>query len=402
MFRVFSGQYFFVFQTPCQLLPYFLHLYKLSQWLKINPMRFLMNKKFLVTIFAIIFVLSFLDTAFAQVKKTVLATKKTVSTKKAVAQANQLATLLPNSDAVINVQMSRLMNEALPQMLVTKPNYLEEINSKIDELKNNIGIDLRQFDQLAVGIAYKTISAKETDYEPVILARGKFNAGAFLGLAKVAAKGKYREEKIGEKTVYIFSPKEILAENKPASKDSFITKMIDKAMKSFNKEIAVTSFDDNTLVMGSLKRVREAFESQVRVSQTVLDLASKNPNAMLSFGANMPAGASQFLPIDNDELGKNIESIKQMFGALDMNDGKATLAISAKTLKVSDAQSLEETLMGLQMVGKALLGGVKGDDKKLYARLIENAVIARSTNEVSLNLVMPKTDVDALVAILLK
>ena len=358
-----------------------------------------MNKKFFIILFALIFSV---NAAFGQVKKTALVSKKTAAAKKSVPQANQLASLLPNSDAVVNVQMSRLMSEALPQMLATKPNYLEELNGKIEEIKNNIGIDLRQFDQLAVGIAYKTISPKETDFEPVVMARGKFNSGAFLGLAKVAAKGKYREEKIGEKTVYIFSPKEILAENKPNTKDSFLNKMIDKMLNSFKKEVAVTSFDDNTLVLGSLKRVRETFESQSRVNQTVLDLASKNPNAMLSFGANMPAGASQFLPIDNDELGKNIESIKQMYGALDMNDGKATLSATAKTSKAEQAQSLEETLMGLQMVGKAFLSGSKKPDQQLYSRLIENAIIARKANEVSLNLAVPKTDIDALMAILLK
>lgn len=339
---------------------------------------------------------------FAQVKKTALVSKKTATTKKTVSQATQLASLLPNSDAVLNVQMSRLMNEGLPQMLATKPQYLQEINGKIDEIKSSIGIDLRQFEQIAVGIAYKTISPKETDYEPLILARGNFNSGAFLGLAKVAAKGKYREEKIGEKTVYIFTPSEILAENKPQSKDSFINKMIEKAMNSFKKEIAVAGFDDNTLVMGSMERVRKTFESKERVDQTVLDLAGKNPNAMLGFGANMPAGASQFLPIDNDELGKNIESINQMYGSLDLKDGKTTLAVFAKTEKAADAQSLEETLSGLQMVGKALLGGSKRADQQLYARLLENAVIARKTNEVSLNLTVPKNDMDALMAILLK
>jgi hypothetical protein len=234
------------------------------------------------------------------------------------------------------------------------------------------------------------------------LARGKFNSAAYLESAKAAAKGKYREEKIGEKTVYVFSPKEILEQNKPADKDSFLAKMIDRVMKSFSKEVAVTGYDDNTLVLGSLKRVRQTFESKERVNQTILDLADKNSTAMLSFGAKMPAGASQILPLDDDELGKNIEAIEQIYGALDFNDGKATLSAAAKTSKAEEAKGLEETLLGLQMVGKALLGGTKGEDKKLYARLIENAVIGRKANEVSLNLTMPKTDIDALMAILLK
>ncbi len=178
--------------------------------------------------------------------------------------------------------------------------------------------------------------------------------------------------------------------------------MIDQAMKGFTREVAVTAYDDNTLALGSLSRVRETLESKSHINQNILDLTNKNPNAMLSFGANMPNGASQFLPIDNDELGKNIESIKQMFGALDFNDGKATLSATAKTLKADDAQSLEETLLGLQMVGKALLGGSKKPDQQLYSRLLDNAVISRKTTEVSLNLAIPKNDVDALMAILLK
>lgn len=362
-----------------------------------------MNKKSFLLIFALIFILNSVNTAFAQTKKTALANKKNVAVKTAAAaQSTQLAALLPDSDAVINISASRLMNEALPQMLASRPQHLQEINDKIDAVKNKIGIDLRQFDQIAVGIAYKTISPKETDYDSVILARGKFNAGAFLGLAKVAANGKYREEKIGEKTVYIFSPKEILAENTPAGKDTFMTKMIDKAMKSFNQEIAVAGYDDNTLVMGSLNRVKQAFESKTRVSQTVLDLAAKNPNAMISVGANMPAGASMFLPIDNDELGKNIEAIKQMYGALDFNDGKASFSATARTLKADDARSLEETLSGLQMIGAAFLGNSKKPDQQLYGRLLENAVISRKVNEVSLSLAIPKNDIDALMAILLK
>ncbi len=353
-----------------------------------------MNKKVFVSIFAIVFSVTSFNTVFAQTKK--------VAMKSLAGESNQLASNLPNSDAVFNINMSRLMKEGIPQILSAKPQYLDEFNAKIEEIKSKIGIDLRDFDQVAVGIAYKTISEKETDYEPVILARGKFNASSFVALAKVAANGKYREEKIGEKTVYIFTPKEILEKSKPKTKNSMIDKLIDGAMKTFSKEIAISGFDDNTLIMGSVARVRQAFEGKSKVTKEILTLASRNPTAILSMGANMPNGASQFINIDNDEIGKNIKSIKQMSGAFDINAGKATLAVTAKTLKNNDAQSLEEFLSGMQMVGKALLGGVKGDDKKLYARLIETAVISRKTNEVMLDLEVPKSDMDALMAILLK
>lgn len=359
-----------------------------------------MNKKTFIFIFGLILSITSANTTFGQmIEKTVA---QNSATEKTIKQSNSLAALLPNSDAVINVNTARLMNEAFPQILATKPQVLQEVNSKIDQVKSNIGIDLRQFDQIAIGIAYKVISEKETDFEPVILARGKFKSVAFLGAATLAAKGKYREEKIGEKTVYIFSPKEILEQHQTKDKDSFISNMIDRAMKSFSQEIAITSYDDNTLVMGSLARVKETFESQTRVSEVALELANKNPNAIISFGANMPAGASQFLPIDNDELGENIESIKQVNGAFDMIDGKMTLLAAAKTLTVEAAEGLEETLSGLQMVGKAILGNSNREDQQLYARLLENAVIARQKEEVSLSLSVPQSDIDALMAILLK
>ena len=92
-----------------------------------------MNKKVFVILFAIIFVLN--SVGFAQVRKTVSNSKKAVATKKAVSQVVQLSSFLPASDAVINVQMSRFMNEGLPQMLATKPQHLQEINGKMDEIK---------------------------------------------------------------------------------------------------------------------------------------------------------------------------------------------------------------------------------------------------------------------------
>ena len=378
----------------CQRFGRFNHLYCLSRKLKDSQFEVIMKKYSFVLVILCAVVLGVAGLAFAQTKRSAAA--------KAAPKGSNLVSRLPKSDAVFIVDMTRLMTEALPQMLATKPQYLEEFNLKLDEIKNDIGIDLRQFDELAVGIGYKTVSKTETDFEPVVLAKSKSNVSGFLGLAKLAAKGKYREETVGGKTIYIFSPKEILESNKSDGKSNFINKMVDAAMKSFKQEVAVTSIDDNTLAMGTLKRVSETVNKVGSVSPELTALSMQNSKYIIGFAAGMPAGASQFVNIDNDELGKNIESIRRMSGGLDMNDGKATLAVSAKTLKTTDAQGLEETLTGLQLVGKALLGGVKGDDKKLYARLIENAVIARKVNEVTVNLDIPRSDMSALMAILLK
>ncbi|HXH70071.1 MAG TPA: hypothetical protein VNI60_07065 [Pyrinomonadaceae bacterium] len=321
-------------------------------------------------------------------------------TKKSAGQSAQLATLLPASDGVITVNMRRILSEALPQVLSSNQQMLGEILGKLDKVKNETGLDLRQFEQIAVGVSGKKTSAGEMAFEPVILARGTFNAGALLALAKVAAKGKYREEKIGSRTVYVFSMKQAIAQAKPKTvnpKSSMFEKAIDKMFKGLSDELAVTAYDNNTLAIGSVARVRETFDGKTRVGTDVLDLVNRKPNSIMSFGVKLPAGLSQFVDMDNDEIGKNLEAIRQISGAVDVGDGRASVSLVAKTLEAAQAKSLQETLEGLQMIGKAFIGGAKGADKKVFTRMIDSARISQSGNEVTLDLQVAQSDIDILV-----
>ncbi len=314
-------------------------------------------------------------------------------------QTSQLVALLPASDGVMTLDVQRLLGDVLPQILSGNQPLLAKIVGKIDDIKTQTGLDVKQFQQVAVGVSSKSISAKEIDFEPVILARGTFNAGALLALAKVASKGKYREEKIGEKTVYIFKLDEMTAKSqtKPAAKDSWFDKVLDRMFAGLRRELAVTAYDGNTLAMGSTARLRETLQSKTRVSSQLLDLVYRKQNAVMSFGANLPNGLSGLIDLDNDELGKNLDAIRQIYGTFDVAGENSNLSVTAKTLKSEQAQNLTDTLQGLQMVGKSLLGSSKGADKKVYARMVENAKISRTDNEIMLNLQVPQTDINVLI-----
>ncbi len=321
-------------------------------------------------------------------------------TKKSAKQTAQLAALLPASDGVVTVNMRRVLSEALPQVLSSNQQILGGVLGKLDEVKNNTGLDLRQFEQIAVGVSSKKILAKEMTFEPVVLARGTFNAGALLALGKVAAKGKYREEKFGSSTVYVFSAKQAATQAKPKTanpKSSMFEKAIDKMFKGLSDELAVTAYDNNTLAIGSMARVRETVDAKTRIGADVLDLVNRKSNQIMSFSIKLPNGLSQFVDLDNDEIGKNLESIRQISGAVDVGGGNATVSLVAKTLEAAQAKTLQETLEGLQMVGKAFLGGAKGADKKVFARMIDNAKISASGNEVMLDLQVAQSDIDILV-----
>ncbi|MEP7037615.1 MAG: hypothetical protein ABI891_04670 [Acidobacteriota bacterium] len=349
-----------------------------------------MKNKFFALFVVGAFVLNGIGTIFA----------KTNSDNK-TNQTSQLVALLPASDGIMTLDMQRLLGDALPQILSGNQPMLAKILGQIDEIKTKTGIDARQFQQIAVGVSTKQISAKEVDLEPILLARGTFNAGALLAVAKVASKGKYREEKVGDKTVFVFKIDEMVkkdnAQNKPAAKDSWFDKAIDRMFAGLSRELAVTAYDGNTLAIGSAARVRETLQAKTRVNNELLNLVYRKQNVVMSFGANLPNGLSGFVDLDNDELGKNLDAIRQIYGTFDVSGVNSNVALTVKTFKPEQAQNLKDTLDGLQMVGKALLGASKGADKKVYGRMIDNAKISSAGNEIMLNLQVPQTDIDVLI-----
>lgn len=355
-----------------------------------------MKKKIFALLLAFAFSLNTASAAFAQAK--IMESER---------QTQSLADSLPASDVVVTVNTLRIFNEALPQILSNNQPMLKQILGEMDKIKGQTGFDLKQFEQFALGVASKNVSATEFNLEPIMLVRGSYNSGAMISLAKVALGGKYREEKIGDKTVFIFTPPPAKVKpqtgkpqnNKPPAKVSVFEKAMEKMFADLSREFAVSAFDNNTLAIGSTARLRETFQTKTRIDAEVLGLVNRRPNALMSFGARLPNGMSGIVNLENDELGKNIDAIRQISGLVDVADGNAMVSLMAKTLKPDQAQSLKETLEGLQMLGKAFLGSAKEADKKAIGRIVENARVTNNANEVMLDLQVPQSDIDILIGV---
>ena len=314
-------------------------------------------------------------------------------------QATQLVMLLPASDGVVTLDVKRFFGVALPRLLSANQPMLNGVLAKIDEMKSKTGIDIRQFEYLAAGVTAKRISEKEYDLEPVIIARGQIKAGTLIAAAKIAANGKYREEKAGEKTIYIFAAKDIAEQVKqqaPGTKAA----IADKILGKLSREVAVSTIDANTLVFGSLPLVRQALDAKTSVGNDLTSLLGKRETSVVSFAGKMPTGMSAFLPLENDELGKNIESIRYVYGNMDVNGDNAIVNMTAKTVDAKQAQSLFEIIDVLKILGKMGLSGSKSADKQVYARMIENAKFSVKANEVMLDLQVPQGDIDVLVGLI--
>jgi len=309
---------------------------------------------------------------------------------------NQLLALLPPSDAALAVDAKRFFGEALPQILSANQPLLTDILSKFDEIKTRTGIDFKQFQQVAIGVSSFKAVENGYDYEPLVLARGQFKADGIITIAKTASNGKFREEKIGSRTVYVFSPQEVIEQNKGKIGNSALSGVFSKILVGLTKEMALTSYDDKTLVLGSLVRVREMFESKTRISTEVLDLVSRKPNAIVNFGALVPNGLSEFMTLEDDDLGNNLKGIRQLFGAVDVTGGNTSISVVAKTAEAPQAKFLKDTLTGFQGFA-GILKGSKREDQKIYGRMLENVKIAQNANEVTIDLQVAQTDLNVIV-----
>jgi hypothetical protein len=311
-------------------------------------------------------------------------------------QLNQLAAQLPKSDSVVIVDLQRVMTEVAPQVMAGNAKLLGEVNTRVEEINSQIGIDLRQFDQLAAGVNFKQTAPKKFDFEPLILARGKVDVAPLLASARTASKGKYREEKAGARTIYIFAAKEILRDNKPKTATPQAEEKFNKMLARIPAEIALTTFDANTVAVGTPIRVREVIEGKSRIGQDILALASRRPNSIMSFGANVPAGLSQVFELGIDELSKSLDSMRQVYGSMNVSGSNTIISVATKTFKPEQAKELADTLTGLQMLGKGFLGGMSGADKQVYARMAENAKISQANDEVTIDLQVANTDLNIL------
>jgi hypothetical protein len=314
-------------------------------------------------------------------------------------QASRLVSMLPASDAVAVFDTKRFLDDAMPRLLSANQPMLNEITGKMSQMERKTGIDFRKFDQVVVGVTIK--SGKETkgfDCEPVAIAGGDINSGALIAIAKLHSKGKYREEKLGDKTLYVFTMPVTVKKTSPANtKRSRIARAI-AAAKGHVSEIAVAALDTKTLAIGCPERVRETIEAKSHVGTDLTDLLATRQTAVMSFAAKTPAGMSRLLSLDNDDLGATINSIQYMSGSLDVAAVGTSLQMMARTAKPDQAVTLKETLEGLQMLGKAVLGNSKNPDQQIYGRMVRNAKFAVNGSDVRLDLLVPQADIDLLVA----
>ncbi|MCA1557910.1 MAG: hypothetical protein LC731_05145 [Acidobacteria bacterium] len=308
------------------------------------------------------------------------------------ATAQDPLTMLPASDAVVTTDIKRVLNEALPRALQSDQAKLTQINADIDKFKTRTGVDLRSIERLALGVRFREVG-QATRMETVGIARGTFRADIIVAAGRLAAKDKYRTEQYAGKNIYVFTLNEQT-----------------RLFGLFNIKItdmAVCVLDMHTLAIGEISRVREAIDAsggRARVSAELVQLATRTPNALIGFGANVPASATREFAgvgLDSaDEISKNIASIRQVYGAIGMTTNGFDMQAVARTDNPQSAKSLSDTISAAKDIVTPLMGQFLRNDAKakLARNALESLKVTTAGNELQLRLEVAQSDLSTLIS----
>ena len=287
--------------------------------------------------------------------------------------ATDIFAFVPKSDGVVVVDVNRLLNETLPSVFAGDTAKLAQINSEIDKFKTQTGIDARKFTRVVVASRYTYPSPNVTKLEPVAVATGSFNSASVISSARAAAKGTSREERYGGATITIIT--------------------INDQVKVFGlwnmsvRDLAIAPLNANTVAVGTPATVRAAIaagKTPQRESTDLVTLATRDPQAVMGFGANVPASLWTNLNLGTDAIAQDASSIRQAYGSVGTTTTDVSVTIVARTETPAAAKNLGDTVTGLkQLAGFAILQ-MTGQKKALAESALSNLKINVRANELEL------------------
>ena len=296
--------------------------------------------------------------------------------------AATLLSSLPPADAVAIVNVARVFNEALPKLLAENPAKLAEVTNELAKFKTQTGLDPHSFDQIALGLSYKYPREGITKVSTVMLARGTFNAGALVAAGRLAANGKYREQKYQGKTIYIFT--------------------LERQLRLFGLwdvkvgDLAVVALDGNTLALGDLEAVHGALDSTKagkHANPELLALASRDPDAIVGFGGNVSPRLLENLSLSNDTIARELTAVRQLYGTLGMTNSNLEVMLTARTVDTYSAKNLGDTVEGLRQLGGIFINRITGAKGALARSALEHLRATTTGNELQIRTTVAQSQV---------
>ena len=295
------------------------------------------------------------------------------------------ASYLPASDAIAVVDVKRMLRETMPSILGGDAAKLAEANAEVDKFKTKTGVDLHAIDRVVIGIHYTYPTATSTRLETVAIAHGTFDARAVAASVRAAAKGKSREEKYRGATITIINVNDDL-------------KLIGLWTMRVN-ELAICMIDQNSLALGTPANVRAAIDAGKagRAPAALMSLATRDPNAVIGFGANITPELLSKMDVGNDTTAKDVGAIRQIYGSVGSTQTDVTMMMVARTDSIESAKNLGDTVEGLRQLGGIFIMRMAQPRKALAESALNNLKITARGNEVEVRTQVTAASLAALI-----
>jgi hypothetical protein len=346
-----------------------------------------MNRKIYLSLIALMLALTAIALAGRQAEQKALAAPA----------GHALLGQLPASDFVVYIDTQRAMTDVLPQLLAERPEQRARLESHLNKFTNEFGFDPRSLDAVAVGMNLSS-SRRADDF--AFLARGRFDANAaidamFAGAIK-ESKGRVEKQTLQHEgaTIYVMAEAKrvVLSDGQP---DGIQAKPLEESLAD-DRRFAAAALDSNTIAFGSVKNVRATIDAGAgrnRVDDELVQLATRNANAVVGFSGKVtPALASTLRLGNNQQANDSIAAIRQVYGSFNANGSDAEASINIRTDAAEQAQKLSSTLNALKFMAK--LGSAQAPEgkRKSFEAMLQDLKIEQVGNEVQINLKLAQTD----------
>lgn len=311
----------------------------------------------------------------------------------APAATNDLLGMLPPSDIIAYVDTQRVLTDFIPTIFAGQPEVRAELESNLDRFKKDVGFDPRTLDAVAVGLNLDA-SRRERGFDFACIARGRFDANAAIeaGFASAMRESKGELEKRTQqyegRTIYVLAP--VSRQSKEVG-DS-----LPEVREPSGNTMVFVPLDSNTVAFGNLKSVQATIDAGMgreRVNDELVQLATRTPNAIVSFSGNItPEFADHFFHVSNKKADESIASIRQIYGSFNLSGNDAEALVNVRTETAEQSRQLSSTLNGLKLMARLAGGRENAGEKKSLEVLINSLNIYAVGNEVQLTLKVAAKD----------
>ncbi|HEY0174669.1 MAG TPA: hypothetical protein VGB98_26870 [Pyrinomonadaceae bacterium] len=258
---------------------------------------------------------------------------------------------LPDSQAVFYVNARRIINEVMPRLM--PPAEYQKMLAEAQKF----GFDVRGIEYVAVGARLADPAPANSLPEFVVVMRGNFNADTLLALGRIAAGSnnvQTRSEAYGSKTIEVIDMASFDSKPQPPADGEAPA----KPKPPTYPEIAVMALDSNTLVAGVpsyVKAVVDAAGGRGAMRASMVDLASRDPQALWSLTVELPENTVDYLKKTGMPINGEAEQMVRWVKQVSLSQGMDALNYSLSAAVLTDAPEHASAFSGLVRMG--LLAG---------------------------------------------